>query len=512
MKKILVSFLLICLSANILYSQEPEWIDYNSRKQKFPQSFYFSGFSWEKVKGDKVPNEVFAKLKNQVKTQISEAMQVTVATTTILNTAEIDDKFSQSFKQSSVSFSNVNLVGLKTETYFQKRKKTAYVLAYVKKSELSKHYKQNIVKKISQITSNIESAKKYLSDNDKQKALTTLYNCSPIFRDIEQSQTFLVAISKLKAAQVDFEKTNKLKLEVNSEISKIETDKNVSLTDLCYLIASGFKMQTNEINQTIRLVPFTYQDTKMGSEFSRRLYKMLEQKLIQISAYNISTKANLPNNDNQNKNLLITGTYWENEDNLKIITILKDVVTGKTIGSVEKKLPISCLEKNSISFMPENFENAYAKMKAFSKNEVINGGLLIDVWTNKGNENLIYTEAERMKLFVRANKECYLRFIYHMADGSKVLLLDSYYIGTDKINKVIELPYEFECAAPFGVETLQLNAQTKEFAKLNTKKQYGYDFISDDMEKIIQNVRGFKRVDDKLLNAEKRIIITTMKK
>jgi hypothetical protein len=68
-----------------------------------------------------------------------------------------------------------------------------------------------------------------------------------------------------------------------------------------------------------------------------------------------------------------------------------------------------------------------------------------------------------------------------MADGSQVLFVDNYYISSDKVNKVYELPYEFECSAPFGVETIQLSAQSEPFKKLNTKIVDGYEFVSDDL-------------------------------
>ena len=150
-------------------------------------------------------------------------------------------------------------------------------------------------------------------------------------------------------------------------------------------------------------------------------------------------------------------------------------------------------------------------MRVFSKGEIEGGDLKVELWTNKGADNLIFTEGEHMKLSVRANKECYLRVIYHLADGQKVLLLDNYYISTDKVNKVYELPYEFECSEPFGVETLQLNAQELAFGGLRTQKQDGYEFIVDDMQTILVTTRGMKRIEKSDLKAEKRVTITTMR-
>ena len=75
-----------------------------------------------------------------------------------------------------------------------------------------------------------------------------------------------------------------------------------------------------------------------------------------------------------------------------------------------------------------------------------------------------------------------------------------------------QLPDEFICAEPFGAELLQVNAQTEKFEPLNTSKKYGYNFITDDLNEIIEKNRGFKKLDSKILRAENRLVITTMSK
>ena len=57
-----------------------------------------------------------------------------------------------------------------------------------------------------------------------------------------------------------------------------------------------------------------------------------------------------------------------------------------------------------------------------------------------------------------------------------------------------QIPDEFECSSPFGVETLQANAQTVEFEKLQISRQDGYDFINDNIQEVLVKTRGFKKV------------------
>jgi len=59
---------------------------------------------------------------------------------------------------------------------------------------------------------------------------------------------------------------------------------------------------------------------------------------------------------------------------------------------------------------------------------------------------------------------------------------------------------------------LQVVAQTEPFSPLNTKEENGYLFITDDVKTILENVRGMKNSNQKILRAEKRIDITTLAK
>jgi hypothetical protein len=516
MNKLLFILIIACISILPIKAQKPHWIDFHKRKELFPNSEFFVGYSWGETKNrDKNIDKIIISLKDNAISELSQSIQVTVESNTLSISEENNEIYNDYFKNRISSYSKVNVIGLKTETYYDKRKQIAYAIAYSKRDDIISYNKEIITNKIASIEQKINVATQYESNNDIQNALKSYFECLPFFREIEEAQTLSIALNS-KSTNInylDIDKTNELKTKIETEISKLNNSNLLSLDDVCYFIAYGFYLQNEKFNDNIRLANFTYQDSKMGSVFSRRFNKIFEQKLVNVANYNIISEAkfSLQSNYQKQNKYLLTGTYWETGDNLKIIALLRNTESGKAIASVESNLQLSWLKKNNISYKPENFEEAYSNMLAFSKDEVIGGGLLIDVWTNKGDENLIYTKGEILKLYIRANHECYLRFIYYLADGSKIMLLDDYYIDVNKVNQVVELPYKLECTEPFGVETLQLIAQSEKFEPLNISEKYEYKFIVDDLITIIRNVRGFKIVDDKSLKAEKRLIFTTLK-
>ncbi len=494
---------LFLLSSFALQAQEPRWVNYLARNSSYPASQYLTGFASEINTKDGDQNEILNKLEGVCKDQLVENIMVDIRSITTLNIQNVNTETQESFKHNSTSFSRAKIAGLKVEKYYDAKKKIAYAFAYANKGDVVKLYQNEIAELVSGIQTAITSA----GSLDKQAALKKYFETQAAFRKIEEAQTLLVTLtSDFESPALKRAVTNELKNSVESKINTLQNASTLNIDEAASFISYGLHSQTNDIKIPVKVISFTYQDTPMGSPFSRRFKNALEQNLVNEAHYNvIQPTVNSPG-------LILSGTYWEEKDKLKITTLLRNETTGEAIASASCYIPLSTLQQNNVDFKPENYKDAITNMQLFAKDELKGGELQVDIITNKGQEGQIFTEGEAMKIFVRANRECYLRFVYHLADGNKVLLLDNYYINRDKVNQMYELPYEFECAEPFGVETLQLNAQTETFAPLTVKKENGYDFIQENTEEIITKTRGFKKREGEALKAEQLLVFTTMKK
>ena len=506
-KKITSVFVVLLITIG-LTAQPPDWIEFDQRQELYPSDEYFTGFSMNKKEKGESEMELFEKLKLSATDELVSTVQVTIESMNTQLVTEADNKLSKTYKSATTSFSKLDLTGLKTETWYDKKKKTGYVLVYVSKQELIDYYLQRLKILESNIAGKIEAAKQFVKMNDEESALKAYYECMPLFREAESAYS---VVTLLRASMEHIDKIMKYENEVSSGIARISRSDQLSLTEVCNFMAYGLKMQTGDFfKEPIRLGSLTFEDTKMSSPFSRRFLNAFQKELIEENEYNVSLEATKPGNSPPI--YLMSGTYWKDGKDLKIVIILRNTVTGKPIASTQGLLPIKWLEDRNISYKPENFGEAAENMKLFKKNEITNGGMQLDMWTNKGNDSPIFVEGDILKIYIRTNNECYLRIIDYLADGSKALLVNNMYIGSDKVNKVIELPFIFRCAPPFGVEVLQANAQTKEFPPLRTKTEQGYNFIVGDLKGILNNTRGFVRVTNEDLKAEKRIVVTTMAK
>lgn len=491
--------------------EKPTWTDYKQRKAMYPNSTYVVGFCSEEGNSYETRQEIMDRIKGYARTQLVESIHVTIKSMTTTNVITENQVTSDFFKKTSVSLSNVNISGLIEENYYDEDEDVFYAFAFAKKAEISDLYRKTIANKKETVAKKLADAAR-LAETDKQQAMRTYYECFPLFRDIEEAQTLILAFENcsIEAPHLFYDLVREQKMQVSKGIKSLQTSENLSIEDVCAFMAQSLKIQLEENENSIRLTNFTFEDSKMASAFSRRFGSLFEQKLIGQNLDVLPTNSNLF--AGSNSDLKLGGTYWKEGENLRIIAIVRDPKTGKALASTEAELPIAWLDERDIKYKPNNYNQAVSDNNILQQDQIVSSNLVIDLLTNHGRDNLIYTEGEILKLYLQANKECYVRFIYHLADGSKVLLLDNYHIGAGQVNRLFELPYKFECYPPFGVEVLQLNAQTKPFKPLNVRRQSGYSFIADDMEKILENVRGFKPVDDSDGIAEKRLTITTLPK
>lgn len=507
MKKSLSIALIVC-SALFLTAQTPEWTQKPQRNLKYPESKYLTGYAENKNQQGEAEDIFLVKMKNYAQTDLVQSVQTHIESASTLNTREINDNFSQLFMLSSVSSSAMTIAGLEFETFYDKKAKTGYAFAYADRAKVIVSYQNKLTQLKTQCTQKLAQVKAGTGNSAAQ--LRQLNSCLPLFRETEEAQSLLYALKpSISESELMLTTFNQLKTEVETLKAKLQTTIAPDISEAARMLAFILADQMGEDVKQVRLLNLSYQDTRMGSSFSRRFSKELEQQL-QLEA-KVSVVSDVTDPSQGQVPNFITGTYWEEGNTLKIIVVLKNQQTNKTLASAETKLELGWLTQNNLNYKPENFQEAYSNMKAFKTGEVTGGGLLADIWTNKGDENLIYSAGDKMKLFVRVNLECYIRVIYHLADGSRVLLVENYYVSSDKVNRVYELPFEFECSEPFGVETLQLNAQTTVFEKLNVTNQNGYDFINDGLDKILVNTRGMKKVTSEVMKAEKRVVITTMK-
>ena len=163
---------------------------------------------------------------------------------------------------------------------------------------------------------------------------------------------------------------------------------------------------------------------------------------------------------------------------------------------------------------PANLQQAQQDQGALQSWHKSQQGMQLKIWTNKGRQGLVFFDDEAVQLYLRVNRPAWVRLIYYLADGHRVLLQDKFRIPAAQVGQDVAYPIKLSPAAPFGIERIQAVAFSHEPKALHTRQVEidgsRYDLIPDLKTALIH--RGFKKqiknheIDESLLN------LTTAKK
>lgn len=497
-KMLLLSFLIIVIFASgTLGAKVPDWVKNFDSSQKYPIKLYLTGFGI--ATGEL--SEATGIAQESARGEVSRTIVVSINSMISAVRDEKNEQYSQelsSITQSSSSLQNIKGLNIEKFVESEKDQSTVYAVAYVNRADLKKLYSKEKQDLIQQINTIITDAQSYEAKSETMDAVTKYLSLYPIYERLKESETVLMVIGGSRSIEDAFDeldaevqgKNNSpmmTQTEVSNKIDHLLSESLGSIEDVAMSVVLRLSKQLSTPTDKIYVIPLTYQDTKMGSPFARQFRAELENKFIQMANWKIaeqnqsfSSKSSQIMRDlakESGASLLFSGTYWERDNEVKLMVNIRDIESGKVLAGTDLTFDASILP-NSVSLKPENYESALVAQGAFGQGEIVSGQLRVEAWTNKGNDNVMYSAGETMKLFVRVNREAYLRFLYVLADGRWTLLYDDYYIDKSKANQAIEIPEEFECSPPFGAEMLVIVARTEKFEPLETLEEDGYYFIN----------------------------------
>jgi len=236
---------------------------------------------------------------------------------------------------------------------------------------------------------------------------------------------------------------------------------------------------------------FTYQETKVAGDIVPRLVSALKRESHRLNVFEIIERTQIAETlkkvdlgvynritDNAEKLFsemmedsmkwdVLTGTYWDERNAVRIEAVLVNPISSRRMASAEVVIPKSVFSSR-FSLVPENFlkiqtETAELLRRARKKMPT---SLQVKLWVNKG-DGAVYSKGEKLHVFIKANRDCYVRLLYRQADGTNVLLFPNRYRLDSRIekNKLYVIPsetdgFDFIVDEPFGTEVLTLFAST----------------------------------------------------
>lgn len=541
---LLLPAIILLMALTVEARGKPDWVKNFGESKKYDRDKYIIGF------GSAAGSSSMASESAQDNARFDAASTIVVDIRGRILTVkeEAQQEFSQHLSSITESSTSLKLMGLNIETHEDDDPPTAYALAFVSNADLKRVYsarKSELLRQIRQITIDAEEAE---GNSQKLEAATKYLSLYPLYEELKEAETILLVVGHSASVENAFMELNRATGNIQAEvkplmmwsavskkIDQLLLDPPVNVDDVAKSIIIQLSRQVGDMNGQALIMPFTYQDKKMTSLFARYLRSAIKKELGKMSdlkweVVSLATDFKPTTRETTSElarasgaQWVLSGTYWEQDDKIKVMSSLRDVDTKKVLAGADILFDKEILAVSGIDLRPENYDQALQEQSAFSEGEIISSKLQVDVFTNKGKDNVLLTEGEVMKIYVRVNRPAYLRLLYVLADGTRTLLPvdpdtsklhDNYYIDESRINRVVEIPAEFECAQPFGAEMLIVVARTKEFPPIETEEIGGYYFLKASSPKeAAYKTRGLKlrrQKPDGIEQTEAKLVITTM--
>ena len=519
----LVSPFLITIQAG----KQPDWVVNYGRSDTYDEQVYLTGFG-EALGISRESKEI---AQENARADLSQKVLVKIDSTVSNYQLEDGEETLQQFSTVTQSSSELQVMGLETLTYVRDSRKNpmSFALVYIERKKLAKLYQAEKKRLTSQILQLITLAEN--QDNPKYTSVQYYYQTWPLLDKLAEVQTILLSVSGTRifsdlASQDLVDQPLILnKRQINRRIQQLSLHSIDNLDDVAGAIQFQLYQQFDLQHQQLLVQPFFYQDTRLSSSFARYFKQLLEGKLENSIQPHREFQAKSVNYEKDmavsaGADYIITGSYWEKEDNIQILAFCRSVQTGEIRASANVDFKRGML-KSSLNLKPDNFEKIMSQQLAFEQEVIDSGQLKLEVWTDRGKNALLYSQGELMKIYLRTNRPCYVRLLYILANGQKTLLVDNLQINLESVNRPLLvndlLEIDFECTSPFGAEMIIGVARNYPFDTIETNERDGYIFIDTDNPKHLANItrgtKGFKRRkrnDESIQQTETKLILTTV--
>jgi hypothetical protein len=344
MRRILLVVLFLILLTGAYAQKAPFWLDPYQRESKYPNDQFLVGLSSELVGKNQSLASIYKQLNQMSRNQIIESIHVNVKSETEMNISIVNTQSTQLLDQNSVSISKAELVGLKFENYYDKKKKTAFTFSYVSIQDLIDYNLDIIQNNTNTIDNNVALVNTSISGGDKERAIDLLFESQQKLQEINQAAVILMALGQ--DDRIDFDKIGQMKLEVAQGTDDFFNKGSLNVELLASFYAYALQLQIGDAGISICRGNIGYQNSTRESKFSTEFNNRVLNKLADHESVSIGETG---------CDVTFEGTFSLANNVIVLVTNFADP-NGKIQVAVNKKFPFTVMSFGDLTFLPENFE------------------------------------------------------------------------------------------------------------------------------------------------------------
>jgi hypothetical protein len=512
---------ILCLCCLALAAAErPAWVGEAGRAASFPEPRWLSAVAEERVSNERDPAKCLEIASTSAQNELARSIRVRVEAVTEAKTVEVTGatggRFESTFSDQSMTIVGVWLDLRRLETWYDADAGTIHAVCAVERAVLAESLRARAEAALGELSATADAAQAEETAGRANAAAPAWSRVLAAARGIGDDLILARGLAQTPADAALTDRLAAVHQRATAAQTRLAGRAIASADDLAWVLASQLARGAGE-TRPVALVPsFTVRDSRLSSPFGRYAAQLLGNQLATASGWKVM-RANAAGQARDaatasGAEVVVLGAAWDQPDGLRVVVAAHRLADGRMLAAAEATLPKAGIEATGLATAPQNAAAALTDQQLFRTDEVIGGGMQLDVWTGKGDDAPVFVRGERVQIFARVDRPSHLRLIYHLADGRRALLLDDLLIDEAKVNQVYQLPDEFEVSAPFGAETLQAIAATAPLPKLATRTEDGYAILTDGLIAANAKTRGLKKANAEVKQAEARVVVTTIER
>ena len=198
MKKIAVSIFFATISLVLAGQGKPNWLDEEFRQMKYPENVFITGFARSDLNDGKTLDDAIQQAKTEAQADLSRKIrvQITSRITTETTAVSADGQYreTESLTGSTTVESDIELVGLYTESYYDPARRMAYAFAVVKRDEVAGFYRRMIHQELNEAENILSIAKEIAAAGKRMNARSKAVEAKIILNGVRSYRYWLAAV------------------------------------------------------------------------------------------------------------------------------------------------------------------------------------------------------------------------------------------------------------------------------------------------------------------------------
>ncbi|GAH64017.1 unnamed protein product, partial [marine sediment metagenome] len=267
-----------------LSGQAPDWVQDRGKSAKLPPAVYFTGYGIASVDGRHSRQESEQLALDAAKGTLIEKIQVHIQSEVISRIEESGKHLVDYAGMTTVSYSSLEVTGLKSETYYDRWRKVWHALVWAKKEHLMQTYRNQAKQIAEQIEGRFASGKDNEAAGHRSMALAEYLLCYPLFDRLQETYGILstlgtLTIDGILGGDADIPQSSVSRSQLRQAVEGLINRPIQRPEDLAWSLAYQLGRQLESPGSPVMTTPFTYQDTRMSSPFARFFKMLLDAKL-----------------------------------------------------------------------------------------------------------------------------------------------------------------------------------------------------------------------------------------